>query len=93
MKPTIGAAFTSLEFLNDKKIGTTKKEFTKLEQELPCRKCIVLAACKNKVNIKCGIVQKYIQISLGFGVNTLWIYKELACVFPKCLSLNGTVII
>ena len=74
-------------------IGTTKKEFKTMEDEIPCFKCIVLAACKGRSKIDCEILLRYYQLCVAYGSNTLIIHNDLVKLFPNTVSFNGTVIL
>jgi len=81
-----------LEILH-KEAGTTKREFKTIEDALPCRQCIVLAACKGRSHIQCEILTKYMTMCLAYGANTLIVHKELTDLFPRSSSFNGTVLL
>jgi len=82
-----------LEVFVNKKIGTSKKEFKKMKDELPCKRCLVLAACKGKTEIECDIILRYFQMCIAYGANTLTVTKEMNDLFPKANSYNGTIIL
>lgn len=82
-----------LEWLHNKKVGTSKKDFKKMKQAVPCHQCIVLAICKSKPNIQCEILTEYMSLCLAYGANTLIAHKELTDLFPNSNSFNGTVLL
>lgn len=77
----------------DRQLGTSRKDFNKMEQRIPCYQCIVLAACKGRTNIDCDILLRYYQEAIAFGSNTLIITKEMNDLFPHASSFNGTIIL
>ncbi len=82
-----------LEWLHNKKIGASKKDFKRMKQAVPCHQCIVLAICKSKPHIQCEILTQYMTMCLAYGANTLIAHKELTDLFPKSSSFNGTVLL
>lgn len=84
---------STLEVMAEKKIGTSRKDFKKMNQRLPCYMCVVLAACKAKPKIECDLLLNYTKMCEAYGSNTLLISYDLVKIFPNAQSFNGTMIL